>query len=369
MNNLLIVLLIIIILIFIYNLFKKKNIEGYDERFRGLNVWDCADFCKRTANCYGFAYNYEQGICYPSQKTLMGKPTDPSTLFSTSYSPNNMECNKSNPVIVPEVNPPFDIRRSNSIYLCKQKAHFQPQWYLHNRKGFRDIGEGKNIDEVFEIDKYNIKQYNWPINKFNMDQEDLLVDYLVNRFPNQYNVTNINKVSNIANRNIYLFENNPLANPNIEPFALNLRVHPHFNPKSEPNSDMNLDFGLDTVYNFRSNLIFDTADYLTRLNNYNIKVPTPNTNILLHNYIPDKTTHFIPYDDYNGGDYLNNYKCVDNITFRGCLDYCINNEECKGVEYNPQFGSYNNVCCPKRNIGQFYPRKWIHKNGKFYAKS
>jgi len=376
------ILFIILILILINREKFSEEIEGYDERYVGLDIWKCGDFCKKTAGCYGFAYNPSLGICYPSKRTLIGKPTDPSVLFRSSYSPNNTVCNKMQPIDTPLENPPFDLRRSNSIYLCKQGAHYQPQYYLHNKKGWRDIGEGKMLDEVFEIDNYNVREYNWPINKFNNDQQDLLVDYLVSRFPNQYNVSNIYLTSDYANRNIFLYENQPhnryrsninntIDNSwryvetfdNVEPFDLDLRLNTNHHPKSDPMQDVALDFGLDQIYNFRSNLVRDSINYFNRLNTTAVKIPIPKP--IIHT----KPTTFTPYDDYNDGDYLNQYKCVDNITLTNCMDYCLKNDQCVGIEYNPVFGTRTNVCCPKRTIGQFHPRKWIHRHGRFYAKT
>jgi hypothetical protein len=77
------------------------------------------------------------------------------------------------------------------------------------------------------------------------------------------------------------------------------------------------------------------------------------------------------------GQYLFPYKCVNNISEKECLDTCIKQNDCVGVEWNPALltknndGSYNmstNVCCPKRQIRETITRRNEHKNGFFYEK-
>jgi len=84
---------------------------------------------------------------------------------------------------------------------------------------------------------------------------------------------------------------------------------------------------------------------------------------------PKKFKTFKMYDDFNNAEYLKNHKCVKGISKQRCLNYCMENINCEGVEWNPLFYDQHNVCCPYRKIGQFVPRKDKHKLGQFYLKA
>lgn len=81
-------------------------------------------------------------------------------------------------------------------------------------------------------------------------------------------------------------------------------------------------------------------------------------------------------DEYLG-QYLFPHKCVGNISQHDCLQFCINNSDCVGTEYNAVYTPKNDtnsyelhkgVCCPKKEITKYIPRKNEHKSGSFFIK-
>lgn len=183
------VLVVLIILVFSTNTNTKKRIEGYDARYKNMDISTCADFCKTTAGCFGFGY--ADKTCFPSKTTIDGKPYK--AIFKDYYSESNVTCNKVNPIIVPNERPSFVDRRINSIYICSEKNK-QPIFYYFNNGKFDHIGEGKNIDEIIDVDEYEVRPYKWPINKFDFDNLDLLIKEYHNRTYVSENVTDINKI-------------------------------------------------------------------------------------------------------------------------------------------------------------------------------
>lgn len=172
----------------------NKIIEGYDDRHTNMSIQQCGDLCKTISGCYGFGYDPIQRICYPSKETLIGPPLDPNTLFRSEYNPNYVTCNKVDPIIVHTHTPPFDKRRMNSIFVCSERQGMQPQWYLHSRGRFRNIGEGANIDEIFDVDSYGVIDHDWTINKYNFNNIDLLVHDLNAKELNHHTVTNMDRI-------------------------------------------------------------------------------------------------------------------------------------------------------------------------------
>jgi len=73
-------------------------------------------------------------------------------------------------------------------------------------------------------------------------------------------------------------------------------------------------------------------------------------------------------DQLNRGDYLMDHKCTRNVPLKTCLEYCENNKQCVGVEWNPKFSVHDGVCCPMQSIGKMADRESIYRFGKFYSK-
>jgi hypothetical protein len=187
------IIIIIIIIFLIAHYYNKKittTIEGYDDRKRNMSFLDCAEFCKTTENCYAFGYDEINKICYPSQTIIAGRPTD--SIFRDEFLYTNATCNKYKPIINPSKNPPFDERRSNSVYICRDAYNKFPQFYFYNNRTFKNMGEGKNIDEIFDVESYSINPYTWPRNKYDCNNYDLLFKAVENQTYNKNNVTDLN---------------------------------------------------------------------------------------------------------------------------------------------------------------------------------
>lgn len=186
------VLIIIIIICLIYQ-YKYKIVENYDARIPCSNFGQCAKFCRDIANCYGFGYDHKNSICYPSQYPIFGRPIY--SLYKDQYSYYTPVCNKIDPIIEPTKNPTFDQRRMNSFYVCSESRGVQPQYYLMSNNEFINVGEGVNPDGIFDIDKYEVKPFTWPRNKFDYTQIDLLQKERENQLLAPQNITDINNIS------------------------------------------------------------------------------------------------------------------------------------------------------------------------------
>ena len=339
---LIIVITIMLILIGIKNNNDKYHIiENYDARYTDTSFPVCAQFCKTRSNCYGFGYDKENHICYPSQLLILGKPLD--SIFGDEYSPNNATCNKVKPIITAEKNPGFVDRRANSVYVCSESNDKQPGYYFENKGKFKNIGEGRNIDDIFDVEIYEVKPYTWPRNKFDYDQSDLLAKYKLNQSFTPENITSINRIIHPEQEA-------------LETFAPSSEI-------SEEETEPIFDFKLENI----KNLIYGSMKklggaFLIPTNKY--EVPKD---------VQPQKSQYISYarnNNYNSGQLLNDYKCVKDIPLETCLNYCSSDNKCVGFEWNPEFmPSYQNVCCPYKSIGKFIGRNDSQGLGHFYEKT
>lgn len=205
----LIIFFIIISFYYYINKYKSnKTIEGYDDRHIDTSLIDCAEFCKTTENCNGFGYDPINKICYPSQLIISGRPLE--AIFKDDYLYTNVTCNKPFPIVSSNETPSFVERRNNSLYVCRGAFDLHPKYYFFNHRQFIDIGEGKNLDEIAteypindkiqDVEFYKVNSYNWPINRFEYTQKDLLFNEIENvTFNNKRNITDLNRI--IQNQN------------------------------------------------------------------------------------------------------------------------------------------------------------------------
>lgn len=187
---LIIFIIIGLFLIITYN--PRSMIEGYDARYPNTGFTDCAEFCKTTAGCAGFGYNKYTNTCYPSQTTINGLPTD--SIFKDQFTYSNAVCNKVKPIMVANLDPSFVDRRSNSVFVCSENADIQPSYYFHNNDMFENIGEGRNIDDIFDVDMYQVKPYDWPKNKYDYNNTDLLNKERESQTYVQSTVTDVSRI-------------------------------------------------------------------------------------------------------------------------------------------------------------------------------
>lgn len=195
MKGSLYILILLCILIIIYYVNDKwKVIEGYDARFDNMDMVTCADFCKTHSNCYGFAFDKVNKVCYPSESSMGGYPKD--SIFKNEYSEKNTVCNKFKVIENANNTPAFVDRRMNAIYICTETPDDHPKYYYHNNGTLNDIGDGKSIDKIIDVEAYKVLPYVWSKDKFDYNQTDLLLKMLSeqNVLPN--NVTDFKRIDN-----------------------------------------------------------------------------------------------------------------------------------------------------------------------------
>ena len=113
--------------------------------------------------------------------------------------------------------------------------------------------------------------------------------------------------------------------------------------KSEPYNIQNLEWPTEQVdlkFDDKFNLQYDTKDIY---------------------YEADNKNEYL-------GTYLNPSMCRTDIDQHKCLKDCTLNADCIGVEYNPTYKTYKNVCCPKSKIEKKIPRREDKMSGSFYTK-
>lgn len=330
-----IILIILLAIIIVYFMNNNLIIEGYDARYSDMDINTCAEFCKTTAGCYGFGYDKEKKICYPSKSIIVGKPLN--SIFKNYFSYDNAVCNKVEPINEATKNPSFEKRRANSLFVCSDGQNKYPKYYLHNGGTFVDIGAGKNIDDIFDIENYDVKPYNWPNNRLDYDQIDLLIKERENQTFIPENITDMNKLETPLTKDI---------------------------DKKIPNKQYELDFNINET----KNKLVDTWNKIkSKINVPDFESTKDQLNYkTLSNKILYITYKEIP--EINNGQYLNDYKCVKNIPLKNCLNYCSKNNYCVGVEWNPDYDNNANVCCPYKTIGEYMDRTTNKKLGKFYEK-
>lgn len=320
-----IIIMIVIFVLVLKDTRKKPLIEGYDLKFDNKSFEDCAEFCKTTANCYAFGYNSKTGSCYPSQSVIVGQPLD--TTYKNEYSKDNAVCNKFEPIIVPLQRAPFDERRKNSVFVCTDSGEMFPQTFIHNDDKFFNIGEGRNIDEIYQIDDYSVREIEWPKRYINNNELTTLHDGLKET---KYKVDEVADIERILN----------------------------FQPTIIPENGIES----DSIF---SKIGHDICKMFSRLRD---SLWNPYDKREMQKYDADLIS-YETHDEINKGEYLNWFKCLKNVERRHCLEYCNNNPECVGVEFNPLFGGNKNVCCPYRTVELLHDRKPVHGMGRFYLKA
>jgi hypothetical protein len=350
MRVILIIIIIVMILFLLFTNDNKNLIEGYDARFINTSFPDCAQFCKTISNCYGFGYDKGNNICYPSKSVIQGRPSD--SIFRDQYVYENATCNKIKAIDQPGNKIPFTDRRSNSVYTCSEAYNIQPQFYFQNLGEFVNIGEGRNIDDIFDVDDYEVFPFKWPLNKFNYNQLDLLVKGRESQTFIPSNITDLNRIVNYA-----VSEEEAVQSEQ--------EVPEETASEQEINIKPILDFRLQNLKNRFS-------DFINNFKKPNLLVPTSTySGESIYTEEEERPT-FISYKEnpnLNTGQYLRDYKCIQDIPLKDCLHYCSSNNQCVGVEWNPNYNSYNNVCCPYKTISNYISRPSDKTLGKFYEKT
>ena len=267
-------------------------------------------------------------------------------MFALSeYNYNNATCNKINTITEASKNPSFEARRSNSVYSCTEDEGKQPQYYIHNNQTFRNIGEGRNIDDIFDIELYEVRDFTWPRNRFNYNQQDLLIKVKENQTFVPTNVTDLNRIMEFVPQTI---PEESIIKPKIQ---------------IKKQWDFDLDKKIDSLISFGKSLIpnFIIPQYKQELDKKIVEEEIKKEETA-------EPINYSPISKENNGEYLFQHECTKNIPLSSCREYCSENPSCVGFEFNPQYNNDYNVCCPYKSIGDYTERTKDKENGTFYLK-
>ena len=350
-------ILALVIVILCYSVYKYESLnnmsitEGYDASFRDQSFEACAEFCKTTAGCLGFGYDQKSKICYPSKTSISGRPVG--SLFRSEYNYNNATCNKIKAVMEAGKGIPFSDRRNNSVYICSESSDKFPQYYFHNNGTFTNIGEGKVIDDIFDVEDYEVKTYKWPVNKFDYDQLDLLIKERENQEFVSDNVTQINRI--LDTPILPTQQETPVTSSAINKQQTS---KPGNQEQVLQQNGKQLDFGLERVNNG-----LQSINNRIKKVSKNLKLIAQNRNTQMvqsktsnkKNTNKDQYIVYKQYNDFNTGEYSKDFKCVRDIPYNDCAEYCTNDDNCVGFEFNTMYpinkNITKNVCCPYKSKG------------------
>ena len=85
-------------------------------------------------------------------------------------------------------------------------------------------------------------------------------------------------------------------------------------------------------------------------------------------YDESKIIYEAEQDNEYNGEYLYPSKCKTDVKLDKCLKECTQNSKCIGIEYNPNFQNFKNVCCLKSTFGYKIKRRPDAESGMFYIK-
>lgn len=312
------IIIFIIIFIIIIILNKNNKIEGYDSIKTQNTLVSCANICKTTNNCFGFGYNKPDGTCYLSQKPLFDL-SNLDSKYVDEYNKSHIICNKIDPVM----------DYMNDI--TKAKLINNAAYNCHNTTT-KDMG--------FPDDQRNEKKNN-PATLY-LSKDDRFkkikdLDYLY-----RYELPEVYKVRDYDwDKEKYL-----------DDMFINKQNLLHDMLSTDPGH----------VFQIKSNILNRPEDY---------------TKIL--DEIPEE---YMEYAEFNIGDYVKPYHCINDINLKRCMLKCNEDDKCIGFEHNPELTRFNNstgenetstnLCCMKKNIGPFVNRSGEYnqyKDGRFYLKS
>lgn len=142
-------LLVVCLSVLIMLLVKQCGSEHYDDVKMMSTVAKCAEFCKTTTDCYGFAFDKKTNTCYPSRNIIDQRSFD------------HLICNKIITITEAKEIIPFSERRSNAMFVCTEKLGYHPSFYFHNQNKFNKIHEKQNFDFIVNVDEYSVKDHDW----------------------------------------------------------------------------------------------------------------------------------------------------------------------------------------------------------------
>lgn len=172
-----IILLIITVFIIYYCVCDRKYIEGYDAVIPNITPTQCGTECTNRMKCAGFGYKPTGGICYISNNTIFGEPTD--KLFSNEYSKLDRRCNKINKITDDDkIN--SKTLTENSIYMCADGEYNTYSRYQYANYGATSLDiHGSTIYDTNDSDMVIPEEVEYYLNTNDIKQDkDYISDFL-----------------------------------------------------------------------------------------------------------------------------------------------------------------------------------------------
>lgn len=170
-----ILFLIVVFLICYYNL--NTIVEGYDASIPNISLTQCGTECTNRMRCAGFGYKPIGGICYISNSSIFGEPSD--KLFSNEYSKLDRRCNKINKITDEDAINSKTLTE-NSIYMCADGEHNIYTRYQYANYGATSLDKyGTTIFDASDTDIIKPEEIKYYLNKNTIKQDnDYISDFI-----------------------------------------------------------------------------------------------------------------------------------------------------------------------------------------------
>lgn len=129
-----------------------NRLEGYDGKIEDEDRASCAERCKTTSDCAGFAYNQTNQTCYLSHTPIGDNAARYNSPFGDEYDENYERCNKIYSILQPTGTNTHNRleKQFNAIYECGPN---KDKW-IHNNGTFTKM-EGNSIPDE-ELADYEV---------------------------------------------------------------------------------------------------------------------------------------------------------------------------------------------------------------------
>lgn len=248
----------------------------------------------------------------------------------------------------------FYDHNNNICYPSKNKTDYEnintKKWYYENKKDFIQCNKKAPIKTINVYNTHSLSAPNATYGCTNLDKNDKIKQQVLSQIEeHEFDPHDPQKVIMLQDYNkVYFLNKHESSNPMLTHYD----IMAHNWEDAEMKSWLELE-----------------KYHINKEKNRSIKNLTPR-------YGTIELDGYISTNDYNNGEFLKDYQCLDNIEFVDCINYCSNNKECKGVEFIPHHIEEvngerilkKNMCCPKSSIGNFVERPLKYSNGRFYKK-
>ena len=248
----------------------------------------------------------------------------------------------------------FYNHQNNICYPSRDNTNYEnidlKNWYFENQKDYIQCNKKAPIKTINIFNTHSLSALNATYDCLNLDKNDKIKEQVLSQIKDyKFNTDNPQEVLMMQNFNkVYYLDKDNQNNHTL----IHYDIMPH---------------------DWKDN---NTKSWL-ELEKYHINEENKKSlNNLTPRYDTVELDGYISTDNYNNGEFLEDHQCVDNIKFNDCINYCSDNEQCKGVEFIPyHINDINgerilkqNICCPKSSIGDSVERPLMFSNGKFYKK-